>query len=97
MQSGVFRQIDFAHAAPAQGGYDFVRTKSRAFSDRHIANCRAGSEWLFETATFYLHSNWETMLHVRWQEGAVSGFNEVQTSGAPEGIRTMNKQIMRRF
>src|SRR6266545_2583637 len=48
-QPGVFRQIDFAHAARAQRVDHFVGTKSRAFSDRHIACCRGNSEWAYET------------------------------------------------
>ena len=39
MQPGVFRQVDFAHAARAQRADDFVGTKSRAFSDGHRACC----------------------------------------------------------
>jgi len=49
MQPGVFRQIDFSHAAGAQRGDDYVWTKSRAFSDRHIACFRGSSDWVYET------------------------------------------------
>jgi hypothetical protein len=49
MQPGVCRQIDFAHAARAQGGEHFVWTKSRAFSDRHMACFQGEFEWAYET------------------------------------------------
>src|SRR6266850_7119925 len=57
MQSGVFRQIDFAHAARAQRGDYFVETKSRAFGDRHRALLSGNSEWIYETG--YILSSFE--------------------------------------
>jgi len=97
MRAGAFRKIGFTPAARAQRGDHFVGTKSRVFSDRHIAYCWRNFEWVYETG--YILSPFDEGDHVfcdvavRLQK---AGPEDLQTIGASAGIRTPHQQIMRR-
>ena len=75
IQSRVLRQIDFAHPARTQRGKHFVWTKSRTFSDRHIACFRGGiPSGPMRRAPFYLHSIREPRPRTCAGEADVAGF-----------------------